>query len=170
MTLREKHSRTTLRATENFPACLAFFSAPAARPAIRTGFFMDLPGLSVSVSRAYPFHAATLLAPFATSKSDLNLEDPSLRTPPVTRDLRRPSGGVRKGLGRSPLRRSRRARVLDLRSKSWPRGPWRTPERGDPERSVGPYVGASGFAPLCPRTKGAAVKAEGAGSLAKSNG
>ena len=26
-----------------------------------------------------------------------------------------------------------------------PRGPWRTPERGDPERSVGPYVGASGF-------------------------
>ena len=65
LTLREKHSRTTLRATENFPACLAFFSAPAARPAIRTGFFMDLPGLSVSVSvsRAYPFHAATLLAP-----------------------------------------------------------------------------------------------------------
>ena len=48
------------------------------------------------------------------SKSDPNLEDPSLRAPPVTCDFRRPSGGVRKGRGRSPLRRSRRARVVDL--------------------------------------------------------
>ena len=54
-----------------------------------------------------------------------------------------------RGWGAAPFGVSRRARVLDLRSKSWPRGPWRTPERGDPERSVGPYVGASGFAYFC---------------------
>jgi len=44
----------------------------------------------------------------------LNFEDPSLRAPPVICDLRRPSGGVRKGQVRSTLRRSRRTRVVDL--------------------------------------------------------
>ena len=45
---------------------------------------------------------------------DFNFEDPPVQSPPVTCDLRRPSGGVRKGQVRSTLRRSRRTRTVDL--------------------------------------------------------
>ncbi|MEE1926371.1 hypothetical protein V0R59_30670, partial [Pseudomonas sp. 147P] len=51
-----------------------------------------------------------------------------------------------------------------------PRSPCKTPEGGDPERSVGPDAGASGFAYFFQEKSKPPLKAEGAGGVAAATG
>ena len=70
----------------------------------------------------------------------------------------------------APFGVSRRREMKICVANRRPRWPRKVPEGGDPERSAGPDAGASGFRPFLPRQNGPAVKAEGAGRRATSNG